>query len=348
MSPKRTDEVCVTVPPRATCAAPFCSRASVSHDQATSRQHLVAELLGIQPRLHEADEPERALPGVLARGVVQQDQPPRRVGLVEVLAGPAGGVGLDAHGPREGREPGRCLERGDHQLRPRPHGRQRGTACRNAAGTAVGSDTSGDSRSTPRVVRYRRAGDRSGDPGRGPRRTERASCAGGLARGSPAPTCEDGASWSPRPRPPSRPCPRARRDLRDAPFLAAARGGRARARAGVVHAPGGPLAARVPRAARRHRHARRLLDARAGLRDHAAAGAPARGGRGDPLQRHRRAAARRGHRRGHRARHRARSSPSRCAPPRTSTGCRPLHAEQVAPVAEAVGAAGRASSAPPR
>ena len=50
----------------------------------------------------------------------------------------------------------------------------------------------------------------------------------------------------------------------------------ARDDAGVVHAAGGSLAARVPRAARRHRHARRLPHPRARERDHAAAGAPAR------------------------------------------------------------------------
>src|SRR3954453_4672391 len=48
-------------------------------------QHLVAELLAFEAGLYEADEPEGALPGVLARGVVQEDEAPGGFGLVEVL-----------------------------------------------------------------------------------------------------------------------------------------------------------------------------------------------------------------------------------------------------------------------
>ena len=86
--------------------------------------------------------------------------------------------------------------------------------------------------------------------------------------------------------------------------------------AGVVHAPGGPLAARVPRAAGRHPHARRLPRPGDGERDHAAAGAPAQGRRGHLLQRHRRAAEARGRRRRDPAGPRARSSARRTRMPR--------------------------------
>ncbi len=58
----------------------------------------------------------------------------------------------------------------------------------------------------------------------------------------------------------------------------------------VVHAPGRPIAARVPRPARRHAHARRLPRPGDGVGDHAPAGAPPQGGRGHLLQRHRGAA----------------------------------------------------------
>ena len=60
--------------------------------------------------------------------------------------------------------------------------------------------------------------------------------------------------------------------------------------AGLVHAPGRPLAARVPGRPRGHSHARVVHAARARHGDHPAAGASAWGGRRHLLQRHRRAA----------------------------------------------------------
>ena len=65
------------------------------------------------------------------------------------------------------------------------------------------------------------------------------------------------------------------------------------AHAGVVHAPGGPVAARVPHGARGRRDARVVPAPRPRHRDHAAAGAPPRGRRRDLLLRHRRARCRR-------------------------------------------------------
>ena len=109
--------------------------------------------------------------------------------------------------------------------------------------------------------------------------------------------------------------------LADAPLL---RGGAWRSRvagAGVVHAPGGAIAARVPGAARRGQHPRRHPRPRPGRRDHAAAGAPLRGRRRHPLQRHRRAG--RGHRLRRRRHPRRRPGGRRAVPLArpTSTGC---------------------------
>ena len=82
------------------------------------------------------------------------------------------------------------------------------------------------------------------------------------------------------------------------------------AHAGVVHAPGRPVAARVPRGARGRRDARVLPAPRPRHRDHPAAGAPPRRRRRDLLLRHRRPAV--GHR--CRPRHRRRRRPGRRAP----------------------------------
>ena len=92
-------------------------------------------------------------------------------------------------------------------------------------------------------------------------------------------------------------------------------GGAQRHRARVVHAAGGPLAARVPRPPRRHAHARRLPRPGDGVGDHAAAGAPPQGRRGHLLQRHRGAAEARRRRRRDPARSRSRLRPRVC-------GCR--------------------------
>ena len=89
----------------------------------------------------------------------------------------------------------------------------------------------------------------------------------------------------------------------------------------MVHAPGGALTARVPGPAGRRQHPRRHQAAGARGGDHAAARAALRGGRGHPLQRHRRARPRRRLRRRRRSRHRARWSPSRSAPKPTSPAC---------------------------
>ena len=101
--------------------------------------------------------------------------------------------------------------------------------------------------------------------------------------------------------------------------------GAQRHRARVVHAAGGPLAARVPRPPRRHAHARRLPRPGDGVGDHAAAGAPAPGRRGHLLQRHRGAAeARRRRRRDPaRPRSRLRSRVCGCRGRRRADGRRP-------------------------
>ena len=125
MSPKRTDQVWVTVPPSATYRAPRSSSDSVSHDHPTTGSNSSPSCSAFQSGLHETDEPERALPHGLPVRVVQQDQPTGRVRLVEILARPSG-VGLQAEGPRVGRQPGRRVERGEQQLRAGPHRAQRG------------------------------------------------------------------------------------------------------------------------------------------------------------------------------------------------------------------------------
>ena len=93
--------------------------------------------------------------------------------------------------------------------------------------------------------------------------------------------------------------------------------------AGVVHAPGRPLAARVPGAAGRGQHPRRHRPARPGRRDHPAARAPLRRRRRHPLLRHRRAGRRHRLRRRRRPRHRAGGGRSRSARRPTSTACAP-------------------------
>ena len=72
----------------------------------------------------------------------------------------------------------------------------------------------------------------------------------------------------------------------------------------VVHAPGRPVAARIPQAARGHRDARIVPAPGHGLRNHLAAGPPARRRCRDLLLRHRHPAEARRHRRGHRPRRR--------------------------------------------
>ena len=71
-----------------------------------------------------------------------------------------------------------------------------------------------------------------------------------------------------------------------------------------------------------------LPDARPGHRDHPAAGPPARGGRGDPLLRHRGAAGRGRPRHRDRGRHRAGGRPAGPDRAPTSTAIRPLDAER--------------------
>ena len=78
----------------------------------------------------------------------------------------------------------------------------------------------------------------------------------------------------------------------DSPFLRACRCSSRRADTRVVHAPGGPLPARIPPPPRRGRHPRRHRPAGARRRDHIAAGTPLRGRRRDPVLRHRRSARR--------------------------------------------------------
>ena len=75
--------------------------------------------------------------------------------------------------------------------------------------------------------------------------------------------------------------------------------------AGLVHAAGGPVAARVLAGAGGHLDARFVYPPRADHRDHPAAAAPVRRGRGRLVQRHRGPAARGRDRRGHQGRHRA-------------------------------------------
>ena len=133
MSPKRTDDVWVTVPPRATCAAPFCSSASVSHDQPTVGSISSPTCSGSSRACTKQTSRKRALPGVLPGGVVQQDQTAR---TCRARRGPrpAGrsASASDADGPRVGRQPGRRVERRQHAA---PDGAARPTARRPRAGT---------------------------------------------------------------------------------------------------------------------------------------------------------------------------------------------------------------------
>ena len=135
--------------------------------------------------------------------------------------------------------------------------------------------------------------------------------------------------------------------LADAPLLRAARGLPARHVPGVVHAPGGPVAARVPGAPRRGQHPRRHPRPGAVGRDHAPAGPPLRRRRRHPLQRHRRAGGRHRLRRRRHARASARSSrepfrsqgrPRPAAALRARRSTRPTSAETVRLVVDELGA----------
>ena len=94
-----------------------------------------------------------------------------------------------------------------------------------------------------------------------------------------------------------------------------------RAHARLVHAPGRPQPARVPRRARRGLDPRRHQAARPGRRDHAAAGAPLRRRRRRAVQRHRRAAPRRRLRHRRRPGHRAGRRRAAARPAPTSPAC---------------------------
>ena len=117
----------VTVPPTATCAAPFWSSASVSQHQATVGSMLVVDHLGV-----------RAAPGRSSTSGRCPPRPPAPRGRAARSAGPTWparraprpgrrGVGLDADGPREGRQP---LRRAGWARRPSPGAAVRSTARR--------------------------------------------------------------------------------------------------------------------------------------------------------------------------------------------------------------------------
>ena len=116
--------------------------------------------------------------------------------------------------------------------------------------------------------------------------------------------------------------------------------------AGVVHAPGRPLAARVPGAARRGQHPRRHPRPGAVGRDHAPARAALRRRRRHPLQRHRRARRTPSASASTSPRASARSSPSRSARPPTSTGSGPSSPTSTRPTCSRPSASSSTSSAP--
>ena len=73
-SPKPVESVFVAVPDAAVYVAPRVSRASTSHDQATADEQRVDADLGLERRLGEADDAERAAPRLRLGGVVEQDE----------------------------------------------------------------------------------------------------------------------------------------------------------------------------------------------------------------------------------------------------------------------------------
>ena len=122
-----------------------------------------------------------------------------------------------------------------------------------------------------------------------------------------------------------------------------------RAHAGVVHAAGGSLAARVPRGPGAPLVLGGRAHAGAVRRGDAAAGAPARRGRGRDVRRHHDAGARDGPRRRARRRGRARSSQTRCERSPTSSGCGvPDPDEAFAPLLEAIADRARRACRPSR
>ena len=132
MSPKRTDDVWVTVPPRATCAAPFCSSASVSHDQPTVGSISSPTCSGSSRAWTKQTSRNRPSQASCPAGSCRRIRRPDVSGSSRSSPGRAVGVGLDADGPGVGREPGWRVERGQ---RPAPGAAAPPTARRPRAGT---------------------------------------------------------------------------------------------------------------------------------------------------------------------------------------------------------------------
>ena len=125
------------------------------------------------------------------------------------------------------------------------------------------------------------------------------------------------------------------RDVRAAPRpRRSARAGRAHA--GLVHAPGGPLAAGVPRDPRRRTRCSRSARAGALRRGDAAAGAPPRRRRGGDVRGHHAAAARDGGRRRARRERRARVREPIASAADVERAARPEPEEAVPSILEAI------------
>ena len=147
MSPKRTDGVWVTVPPSAVQAAPESSRAPGQPRPRHLGQHRVAGVLGVELGAHEGHHAQRAVPGVLALGVVQQHEPPGDddLGVVHLARARCGRAREDLGAP--GRRVRRQALRRAASCRSSISGRVRrsardSTARRNVSGWVVGAVTS--------------------------------------------------------------------------------------------------------------------------------------------------------------------------------------------------------------
>ena len=147
MSPKRTEAVWVTVPPSAVQAGPGVLEGAGEPRPRHLGQHRVAGVLGVELGAHEGHHAQRAVPGVLALGVVQQHETSGDddLGVVHLARRP---VRAGPRGPRRSRPPSTapgaaagasCAARSRDASR---RSARDSTARRNVSGWVVGAVTS--------------------------------------------------------------------------------------------------------------------------------------------------------------------------------------------------------------